>query len=116
MAIIRAVVLLFIGIVTGLVLGKVMSASLEVEMLVGILVALVLGLFVIEGFARFGKKFQLTEQVCPKCGRELKRLHRTSTDRMLNVFIPNLRRYSCSSPTCTWKGLVVSKSPHHGPD
>jgi len=43
--------------------------------------------------------------VCPRCGGDLHRTHRSTLDRlMMNVLILSGRRYTCSN--CKWTGLM----------
>jgi hypothetical protein len=43
---------------------------------------------------------------CPRCGSAIRRVHRTSIDRILGkTFLPNSRRYRCSNKSCGWSGL-----------
>lgn len=44
--------------------------------------------------------------LCPKCGSELHRIHRTSLDTLIsNTLLPGARRYECANPDCDWSGL-----------
>lgn len=48
--------------------------------------------------------------VCPRCGGELLRIHRTPLDRFLSrFFLPMARRYHCANPDCSWSGLRRSR-------
>jgi predicted RNA-binding Zn-ribbon protein involved in translation (DUF1610 family) len=51
-----------------------------------------------------------TATVCPRCGSQIKRIHRSSFDRLLSkTFKPNARRYSCVNSACGWDGLRVKR-------
>lgn len=44
--------------------------------------------------------------VCPRCESPIKRVHRSMIDRLLGrTFMPNARRYRCTTPECGWSGL-----------
>ena len=48
--------------------------------------------------------------VCPHCGSQIKRIHRSGFDRLLSKTLkPNARRYSCVNPACGWDGLRVQR-------
>ncbi len=40
---------------------------------------------------------------CPKCGKELTRVHRRKRDRLLSR-INRVHRYLCVNPGCGWEG------------
>lgn len=44
---------------------------------------------------------------CPKCGRDIHRIHRTRLDHVISVFVP-VRRYRCTDRECRWQGLRVT--------
>jgi hypothetical protein len=50
----------------------------------------------------------LATVTCPKCGGPIHRVHRTTSDRFLSLYVP-VRRYRCHSPDCGWHGLRVGK-------
>ena len=52
--------------------------------------------------------------VCPRCGGELAREHRTVLDRLITrIFLPHGRRYVCTNPECKWTGLRHRISQGH---
>jgi predicted RNA-binding Zn-ribbon protein involved in translation (DUF1610 family) len=51
---------------------------------------------------------RFTTLACPRCGSDLRRIHRSTSDRILGLFVP-LRRYRCSNRECAWQGLRVSR-------
>lgn len=46
---------------------------------------------------------------CPRCGGDLRRIHRLPRDRLVNLYVP-VRRYECRARECAWHGLRVMKS------
>ena len=47
---------------------------------------------------------------CPRCGSQIKRIHRSSFDRLLSKTLkPSARRYSCVNPACGWNCLRVQR-------
>jgi hypothetical protein len=49
--------------------------------------------------------------ICPKCGSQIKRKHRSWFDRTLSkTLLPGARRYTCSNTTCRWTGLRHQRS------
>lgn len=48
----------------------------------------------------------LSDKACPRCGKELHRVHRASGDRLIGFFLP-MRRYLCTSTDCGWTGLRI---------
>jgi hypothetical protein len=52
---------------------------------------------------------RLTTHECPRCGSELRRIHRNGMDRLLNLYVP-VRRYKCGDHDCQWQGLRVRAS------
>lgn len=43
---------------------------------------------------------------CPVCSGQIKRIHRSTTDRILGkTLLPGARRYQCMNPGCKWNGL-----------
>jgi hypothetical protein len=54
---------------------------------------------------------RLTTHECPRCGSELRRIHRNSMDLLLDLYVP-VRRYKCSDHDCRWQGLRVGTSRH----
>lgn len=48
----------------------------------------------------------LSDKACPRCGKELHRVHRAPGDRLIGFFLP-MRRYLCNNPTCGWTGLRI---------
>lgn len=45
-----------------------------------------------------------TQMECPRCGRDIRRIHRTRLDRLIGLYVP-VRRYSCRNASCCWQGL-----------
>lgn len=43
--------------------------------------------------------------VCPRCGSQIVRIHRRTSDRIMSIFI-SVRRYSCQSSNCQWEGKI----------
>ncbi len=54
---------------------------------------------------------RFTTKECPRCGKELHRIHRHRLDRLLNLLVP-VRRYRCKDRECGWQGLRVGRSKH----
>jgi hypothetical protein len=54
---------------------------------------------------------RFTERQCPRCGGDLRRIHRHLADRMVNVFVP-VGRYRCRNRDCRWHGLRIRKAEH----
>lgn len=48
----------------------------------------------------------LSDKACPRCGKELHRVHRAPGDRLIGFFLP-MRRYLCTSADCGWTGLRI---------
>lgn len=49
---------------------------------------------------------RFTARKCPRCGSDLRRIHRRFLDRLLSLFVP-VRRYRCRNRDCWWCGLRV---------
>lgn len=49
---------------------------------------------------------RLTALKCPRCGGDIHRVHRTTTDHLISVFVP-VRRYRCANRDCRWHGRRV---------
>ncbi len=49
---------------------------------------------------------------CPECGRDLVRVQRHLSDRLLSVFWPR-QRYRCRMHDCNWEGCL--RVPATGP-
>ena len=47
-----------------------------------------------------------SENDCPRCGREVKRVHR-STQETQTLSGSGLRRYRCEAEVCGWQGLLA---------
>ncbi len=47
-----------------------------------------------------------TELKCPRCGGDIHRIHRTTTDHLISAFVP-VRRYRCGNRDCRWRGRRV---------
>jgi hypothetical protein len=60
---------------------------------------------------RFIHASRYSQRVCPRCGGQLARVHRTSGDRLLGavLFLP-LARYLCHNPECRWQGLRIGST------
>ena len=54
---------------------------------------------------------RLTSLQCPKCGRDLHRVHRRGLDHLISAFV-TVRRYRCSNRECDWHGLRVGRGHH----
>lgn len=106
----RSGVLLLIGLLGGLILGKVLNNPLKLEWLVIAGGVLLLAHLMIETFQKTRNNLQSEPTACPKCGAQIKRIHRSTMDRVISVFIPNLRRYACKDSTCKWNALIKAKS------
>lgn len=50
---------------------------------------------------------------CPRCSGPIHRVHRHTIDRLISLYVP-VRRYSCASAQCGWRGLRVGTG--HGAD
>jgi hypothetical protein len=66
-------------------------------------------------FLRIRHHFQIDTEydatACPRCGSTIKRVHRSSFDRLLGMTIlPNSRRYGCTNRNCNWRGLRRRRS------
>ena len=55
----------------------------------------------------------LVDTHCPRCGGELKRVHRNFIDRAISIFV-SVRRYRCANHECGWSGRRVSTSSGRG--
>jgi len=109
---ILGLLLFLLGLITGLIAGKMVVIPLASS----ILVILWAGMFVVTLFVAIylysRNKLIRETYACPKCTKPITRVRRTVFDRFLGIFIPNLRRCSCSEPFCRWTGLVVDKEEH----
>lgn len=64
---------------------------------------------------RFLRSQRWRSSVCPKCGGELYRVHRSVLDRFLSkTFLPHARRYLCKDSNCRWTGLKNIESARTG--
>jgi hypothetical protein len=55
---------------------------------------------------RYLKSPRFRSMTCPRCGRSLQRVRRTSLDRFLSHrLLPDARRFRCSNADCRWSGL-----------
>ncbi len=44
--------------------------------------------------------------VCPRCGGQIHRVHRSKFDRLMSkTLLPDSRRYRCVNQSCGWSGL-----------
>ena len=48
----------------------------------------------------------LAARECPRCGSEVRRMHRRWTERILSLYLP-VRRYGCTNRDCSWLGPRV---------
>ena len=46
-----------------------------------------------------------SDQLCPRCGGDLRRVPRRSMDRLISILV-QVRRYECRSPNCQWQGTL----------
>jgi hypothetical protein len=109
---IRGLLLIFTGLITGLILGKLIFISLALEVLLILWGVLAAGALSIALLPYLRSQIIRETHSCPKCKKPITRVRRTTFDRFLGNFIPDLRRYSCSEPFCRWTGLVVVKEEH----
>jgi hypothetical protein len=93
-----------IELVTDFVLGTSLSHLIAYVLIVG-----VVGLVAWRLRWRLVTSPGLTEQACPRCGSDLRRIRRRSRDRLIDVFVP-VGRYQCSNRDCRWRGLRVRES------
>jgi hypothetical protein len=105
----RSGMLLLIGLVGGLILGKSLNNPIKTEWLVVVGIVLLLVYLTVEIFQQTRNGLQAEPSACPKCGAQIKRIHRSRVDRVISVFVPNLRRYACKDSTCKWSALVKAK-------
>lgn len=54
---------------------------------------------------------RFTTRQCPRCGSDLRRIHRHRLDRVLDLLVP-VARYRCKNSECRWSGLRVKKARH----
>lgn len=82
-------------------------ASFTAFDLVGwLLVALMLYFVVVRMRRRFRNNPENAATVCPRCASQIRRVHRSTWDRILaNTILPNARRYACTNKRCGWSGL-----------
>lgn len=50
---------------------------------------------------------------CPKCGGQIRRVHRNRFDHLVN-FLVTVRRYRCANRACGWEGIRIV-APDAGP-
>jgi uncharacterized protein with PIN domain len=63
---------------------------------------------------RFFNSDQFKATVCPVCGNEIHRVHRTVIDRILSkTLLPHARRYRCINQECNWSGLRRRRHHEH---
>jgi predicted RNA-binding Zn-ribbon protein involved in translation (DUF1610 family) len=74
--------------------------------------ALLLVIFVlVEGRYRLLQRFTLDKKVCPRCGGEIVRMHRTGTERLISeLLLSGAYHYKCKE--CGWNGL--RRRRYHG--
>jgi hypothetical protein len=90
--------------------------NLSLSDLFGMLVIILAILFLVWRIrVRFEKSSHWMADVCPRCGSNLHRVHRTSFDRFLSrSLLPDARRYRCENRECSWEGLRRRRiSDHH---
>lgn len=82
-------------------------ASFTAFDLVGwLLVVLMVYLVVVRMRRRFRTNPENAATVCPRCSSQIRRVHRSTWDRILAATIlPNARRYACTNKRCGWSGL-----------
>lgn len=87
--------------------------SLTPTMVLGVLIVIGMIVFVVWRIRyRFFNSDHFKATVCPKCGSEIHRIHRSVIDRFLSVtFLPYARRYGCGNRDCNWSGL--RRRRHH---
>ena len=55
---------------------------------------------------RYRSKSEFMATVCPRCSSPIKRVHRSSFDRLLgSTIMPGARRYRCINGRCGWSGM-----------
>lgn len=99
--------LLLVGFLSGLVLDKIIVIPAPVEVLASMAVVLGVGVLFLVVLSQLRQQMINEPQACPKCHKGVTRVHRTSFDRLLSKFVPNLRRYACSDPFCGWTSIVI---------
>ena len=50
----------------------------------------------------------MTPFECPRCGGDVRRIHRTRVDRLVDLVVP-VRRFRCTGDECGWAGRRVSR-------
>ena len=87
-------------------IGKYFGGLDSSEWLGWIIVVVAAALFVTQRRDRFLQSTRWVDDICPKCGDRIHRVHRTRMDRLINVILrSHLRRYRCSNSDCDWSGL-----------
>jgi hypothetical protein len=88
-------------------------ASLTPMTIAGVIIVLAMVAFVVWRIRyRFFNSERFKATVCPKCGSEIHRIHRSLFDRFLTwTLLPFARRYGCENPDCNWTGL--RRRRHH---
>lgn len=56
----------------------------------------------------------LTAKVCPRCGGELRRIHRRRSDKVLSWLLAPAHRYTCNNKQCGWIGLRYDSGKRKG--
>ena len=93
-------------------IGKYFGGLDSSEWLGWILVVAATALLLNRRRDRLLRSTRWVDDVCPKCGERIQRVHRNRLDRLINkVLRSHLRRYRCSNPDCGWSGLRHGK-PH----
>jgi hypothetical protein len=58
----------------------------------------------------FRRSTRFLASECPRCGSELRRIHRTPLDKLMTrLLLPHSHRYKCSNTDCGWSGLRRSR-------
>jgi hypothetical protein len=86
------------------------------DLLGGVLVLAGLSFIIWRGQYHFYQSEYWQAVNCPKCGSDLRRIHRTTWDRFLSrTLLRDARRYRCKNPACGWSGLREKRDEdrHH---
>lgn len=100
---------LLIGALQGL--ARFIRATTVSDLTAYLLLLVVAGLVIWRTRHRLLTLPRFSDAQCPRCGSELSRIHRRSSDRVLGIFVP-LRRYRCKNSECGWQGRRVYRSNH----
>ena len=90
-------------------------ASLTPMTVAGVIIVIGMVAFVVWRIRyRFFNSERFKATVCPVCGSEIHRIHRTVIDRFLSwTLLPFARRYGCENPDCNWTGLRRRRHHEH---